>query len=84
VKLSGTFMHCCQGFEQDIGHNLPEPMPTNIRRAIEEFTANGKPNFPRILNVYLRPVIHNAQMSSPKAAASTVFLTGIPSALGSF
>jgi hypothetical protein len=42
VKLSGAFMRCCQGFEQDIGLNLPEPMPTKRRQTNQEFTANGK------------------------------------------
>jgi hypothetical protein len=55
-----------------------------IGRAIEEFTAKGKPNFPRILNADLRPVIQIAHMSSPNAAASTVFLTGVPYAFDSF
>jgi hypothetical protein len=58
-------------------------MPTNIRQAVEEFTGNGKPNFPRILNADLQPVIKNAQRSLPKAA-SIVFLAGIPYALDSF
>jgi hypothetical protein len=84
MKLSGAFMPCCEGFEQDIGENSPEPMPTNIRRAVEECTANGKPNFLRIINADLRPVIQNAQMSSSNAAASSVLLTVIPCALDSF
>jgi hypothetical protein len=77
-------MRCCQGFEEDIDQNLAEPMPTHIRRAIEEVIANGKPNFPRILNADLRPIIHNAQLSLPNAAASTVFLIENPYALDSF
>jgi hypothetical protein len=56
----------------------------NITQAIEEFTANRKPNLPRILNAGLRSVISNAQMSSSNAAASIVFLTGRSSAVDVF
>jgi hypothetical protein len=84
VKILGGFMRCCEGFSDEIQQNLPDPMPGNIRRVIEEFTANGRPNFPRSLNANLRPVIQNAKISSPNAAASTIFLTGMPYAVDSF
>jgi hypothetical protein len=84
VKILGGFTRCCEQCEDQIAECLPDPMPANIRRVIEELTANGRPNFPRTLNAHLRPVIQNAQMSSPNAAASTVFLRGMPYAIDSF
>jgi hypothetical protein len=46
VKISGAFMRCCEGFVEGIAKHLPEPMPMNIKRAIEESPANENPNFP--------------------------------------
>jgi hypothetical protein len=41
----------------------------------------SNPNFPRILNRDLRPVIQRACISSPNGRASNVFISGIPYAL---
>jgi hypothetical protein len=41
VKILGGFMRCCEGFREGIRENLPDPMPSDIRRVIEELTANG-------------------------------------------
>jgi hypothetical protein len=38
----------------------------------------SNPNFPRILNRNLRPVLHYACISSPHSAHSNVFISGIP------
>jgi hypothetical protein len=42
------------------------------------------PNFPRVLNRDLRPVLQYARVSSPDAGASNVFISGIPYALDSY
>jgi hypothetical protein len=84
VEISGGFMRCCEGFEEAIAGHLPEPMPIKMRRAIEDSTRNGSPNFPRLLNKDLRPVLQHAHVSSPNGATSTVFLKGILYAVDSF
>jgi hypothetical protein len=42
------------------------------------------PNFPRILNRDLRPVLQHARVSSPNAGALNLFISGIPYALDSY
>jgi hypothetical protein len=46
--------------------------------------AQSIPNFLRILNHDLRPVLQHARGSSPNAGASKVFISGIPYALDSY
>jgi hypothetical protein len=41
-------------------------------------------NFPRRLNKELRPVIQNANISSPRGPASSIFITGIPYAVDTY
>jgi hypothetical protein len=60
------------------------PMSLDIREQINKLTEMNDPNFPRCLNRYLRPVIQNAKIASPNSAASTIFVLGIPYAVGSF
>jgi hypothetical protein len=42
------------------------------------------PNFPRVLNRDLRPVLQHVRVSAPNADASNVFISGIPDALDSY
>jgi hypothetical protein len=42
------------------------------------------PHFPRILNRDLRPVLQHPCVSSPKAGASRLFISGIPYALDTY
>jgi hypothetical protein len=42
------------------------------------------PNFPRILNHDLRPVLQHARVLSPDAGASDVFISSIPYTLDSY
>ena len=68
---------CCRGYPQikdavDIG-----PPPSDV---INIFLKNKDkvPNYARIINYQLRPVIQNAKIHSPNATHSTIFVTGLP------
>jgi hypothetical protein len=79
--MTGKF--CCHPFEQRIRSNLPPPMDEDLLQRIVELTRT-KANFPRILNRDLRPVLHYASVSSPNAAHSNVFISGIPYGLDTY
>jgi hypothetical protein len=66
----------CKPFAGRIRNNLPPPTGRELTQSI--------PNFPRILNRDLRPVLRHARVSSPNAGASNVFISGIPYALDSY
>jgi hypothetical protein len=78
VRIRGRFMRCCEGYENSIVRHLPPPMPLDILQEISHFIQMNNPNFPRTLNRFLRPVLQYAKIASPKAAASTIFINGIP------
>jgi hypothetical protein len=71
---------CCAPFGDRILANLPDPMDEELLSRIVQLSQSN-PNFSRILNQYLRPVFQYASISSPNAAASNLFITGIPYAL---
>jgi hypothetical protein len=55
----------------------------SILRRIQALSQSN-PNFPRLLNRDLRPVIQNAQIQSPSGPASTLFISGISFAIDTF
>jgi hypothetical protein len=55
----------------------------SILRRIPELSQSN-PNFPRLLNRDLGPVIQNGQIQSPSDPASTLFISGIPSVIDTF
>jgi hypothetical protein len=73
---------CCKPFAGRIRNYLPSPMGRELLDHIVELT-QSIPNFPRVLNCDLRPVLQHARISSPNAGASNVFISGIPYALDS-
>jgi hypothetical protein len=73
---------CCKPFAGRIRNHLPPPIGRELLDHIVELT-QSIPNFPRILNCDLRPVLRRAHVLSPNAGASNVFTSGIPSALDS-
>jgi hypothetical protein len=75
VQIAGV-ARCYNGYSEIMKDHLPEEMPTELRPEIERRTSETRPNFPRILNRDLRPVIQNADIRSPRAGGSTVFITG--------
>jgi hypothetical protein len=74
---------CCKPFAGRIRNRLPPPMGRELLDHIVELTLSI-PNFPRILNRDLRPVLQHARVSPPNASASNVFISGIPYALDSY
>jgi hypothetical protein len=74
---------CCKPFADSIRNHLPPPMGRELLDHIVEFT-RSIPNFPRILNRDLRPVLQHARVSLPNACASNMFIPGIPYALDSY
>jgi hypothetical protein len=74
---------CCKPFAGRINNHLPPPMGRELLDHIVELT-QSIPNFPRILNRDLRAVLQHARVSLPNAGASSVFISGIPSALDSY
>jgi hypothetical protein len=58
-------------------------MGKQLLNCIVQLTESN-PNFPRILNRDLRPVLHHASVASPNGPASTLFISGIPYALDSY
>jgi hypothetical protein len=74
---------CCKPFAGRIRNHLPPPMGRELLGRIVELT-QSIPNFPRISNRDLRPVLQHARVSSPNAGTSNVFISGIPYALGSY
>jgi hypothetical protein len=74
---------CCKPFAGRIRNHLPPPMGRELLDHIVEL-AQSIPNFPRILNRDLRPVLQHARVSSPNAGASNMFISGIPYALHSY
>jgi hypothetical protein len=84
VQIAGRFTRCCNGYSEIIKDNLPQEVPMDLRREIERRTNEISPSFPRILNKDLRPVMQNANIQSPRAGGSTVFITGIPYARDSY
>jgi hypothetical protein len=65
---------CYQPFQHSIRTHLPHPMDPAILRQIDEF-GRWNPNFPRLLNRDLRPVIQNPQIQCPNGPASNVFIS---------
>jgi hypothetical protein len=74
---------CCKPFAGRIRNALPPPIGPELLDHIVELT-QSIPNFPRILNRDLRPVLQHARVSSSNAGASNVFVSGIPYALDSY
>jgi hypothetical protein len=74
---------CCKpSAGRNINH-LPPPMGRELLDHIVKLT-QSIPNFPRILNFGLRPVLQHFPVSSPNAGASNVFISGLPCALDSY
>jgi hypothetical protein len=84
VQITGGFTRYCNGYSEVIKNHLPQEMPMDLRREIERRTNETSPNFPRILNKDLRPVIENANIRSSRAGGSTVFITVFPSVRDSY
>jgi hypothetical protein len=61
-----------------------QEMPTDLKRGTERRTNETSPNFLRIFNKDLRPVIQNVNIRSPRAGGSAIFITGIPYARDSY
>jgi hypothetical protein len=74
---------CCKSFTGRIRNHLPPPMGRELLDHVVELT-QSIPNFRRILNRDLRPVLQHARVSSPNAGALNVFTSGIPYALDSY
>jgi hypothetical protein len=71
---------CYKPFAGRIRNYLPPPMGRELFDHIVELT-KSVPNFLRILNHDLRPVLQHACVSSPNAGASNVFISSIAYAL---
>jgi hypothetical protein len=71
---------CCPPFGDRIRSNFPPPIDQRLLDRIVNL-GDSNPNFPRLLNPDLGPVIHHAPVSSPIGPASNVFISGIPYAL---
>jgi hypothetical protein len=71
---------CCKPFAGRIKNHLPLPIGRELLDRIVELT-QSIPNFPRILNCDLWPVLQHARVSSPNVGASKVFISGTPYAL---
>jgi hypothetical protein len=84
IKIKGCSTSCCAGYEDTMTYHLPKPMPEHIRGAMESGTLLSDLNFPRRLNKELRPVIQNANISSPRGPASSIFITSIPYAVDTY
>jgi hypothetical protein len=70
----------CRPFSDRIQSNLPRPLDQRLLDRIADLT-DSDPNFPRILNYDLRPVIQHVCVSSPNGPTSSVFISGISYAL---
>jgi hypothetical protein len=46
--------------------------------------SESRPNFPRILNHDLRPVLQYTRISAPDSPASNLFISGVPYALNPY
>jgi hypothetical protein len=66
-----------QGVERE-KDDLPDQMHTKHRAEIEKAINETSPNFLRLLNKNLPPVIQNANIASLRAISSIVLITGIP------
>jgi hypothetical protein len=73
---------CCKPFASRIRNHLPPLMGRELLDHIVELI-QSIPNFPRILNRDLRPVLQHACALSPNAGASRAFISDIPYALDS-
>jgi hypothetical protein len=73
----------CKPFAGRIRNHFPPLVGRELLDHIVELT-RSIPNFPRILNRDLGPVLQHARVSSPNASASNVFISGIPCALDSY
>jgi hypothetical protein len=74
---------CCKPFAGRVRNHLPPPLGRELLGHIVELT-QSIPNFPRILNRDLRPILQHARVSLPNAGASNVSISGIPYALDSY
>jgi hypothetical protein len=74
---------CCKPFGERILDNLPFPMDHRLLKRIVHLTISN-PDFPRILNRDLRPVLQDASVSSPNGPASNHFTPGVPCALDAY
>jgi hypothetical protein len=83
VRIRGGFMRCCESYQESTSVHLPTPMLWHIREEINQFTDINDPNFPQLLNKYLRLVIEDSKIAFPNALASKVFITGVPYAVDS-
>jgi hypothetical protein len=68
---------CCRGFEEVIHEHLPPPIPAALLARVVRQTEK-QPNFPRVLNQGMRPVMHHADMRYPRGGGSTMVVTGMP------
>ena len=76
VLLRGMDDFFCCGKNEIYKNKLPdENFPEDILDDIKQETAY---NFPRILNLKLRPEIHNAYISNHNASFSTISINGLP------
>jgi hypothetical protein len=70
---------CCRSFADRIQSDLPYPMDEELLQRIFRLTESNT-NFPRILNRDPQPALQPACVSPLNADASSLFISGIPSA----
>jgi hypothetical protein len=71
---------CCNPFGDRIRDNLPPPMDEQLLNRIVQLS-ESRPNFPRILNHDLQPILQYTRISAPNGPASNLFISGVPYAL---
>ena len=73
---------CCFGNEKIASHLISTDVPVGIINDINKGNSK-RPNFTRIVNYLLRPVIQKAHISNPRGPGSTIQIYGVPYAVDS-
>jgi hypothetical protein len=84
VMIRGMALYfCCSPFGDRIRDNLPPPMDERLLNRIIQLT-ESRPNFTRILNHDLQPVLQYTSTPAPHGPASNLFICGVPYALNTY
>ena len=66
---------CCNG---DLSYRIKLPDPNFPEEIMNKILETSSYNYPRNLNLDLRPEIHNSYITRKNAAYSTIFINGLP------